>query len=129
MLALPQTAYLHLHMRQNPPYAAGAHLLLQLRDESHQTEEVFRPKMTSSRRHLLERIRRCHTRPPDRHMPKPTSFVAKEDAILTPRILVGDQLKLTPAHWVERVGHPNGSNRTVPITCSGWLTRMPSATG
>jgi hypothetical protein len=74
-------------MRQILPYTFRANLYPHPCDEIHQAQEVFRPKMASSPRGLLERIRRRRIRPPDWHMPKLASLVEEENSIFTPCIL------------------------------------------
>ena len=82
-------------------------------DDLSQLQQVHNPERTAPRRDHHKPIRLGHIGPCPRQRLHDPVVTEEEHPILTPRLLDGNESKLTPKPRMERVSHPNSSILTI----------------
>ncbi len=86
--------------------------------EHRQRQQVLQAERGSARRHRYERIRWPYVGPGRRQGPYPALAVVEEHPVLSPRVLVAEELQLLAMQRVEGVDYPENLSCINRIPCS-----------
>jgi len=89
-----------------------------------ESEQIRYPKVSSSAPDGHHRIGSNHARPDGWQRAQPALLILEEHPVLTPGVLVRQQLKLLPAQWMERMGDGENPVGRCATGCS--RRRLPS---